>query len=544
MAETNRFPELSQKQIELIKPFGTIEEIAAGTVLIKGGATNFDFFVLLKGKIRIQSSMDRNHLIVVHTKNQFTGDSDMLSNRAAHFEAIAEEACSVVRVAHEQFFKLIATYIDISDLLLSTFILRQNVVIENFEGGLQLIGSNHSKEAYAIRDFLSKNHIWHTWSSLEDTQGIKDILASFKITSDELPILVDNHGVVHKRPPLKKVAKITGVILEFKDALYDVVIVGAGPGGLGASVYAASEGLKVLTVDGNSPGGQAGKSSKIENYLGFPTGISGEDLAKRAYLQAQKFGCHISIPHVVKTLRKSRQGYLLTLDDAAQIYTKAVIVATGAEYRKLPLPDFEKFEGQGIYYSASTMNVSSCRGQEVAVIGGGNSAGQATLFLAEYAKKVHLIIRSNNIGAKMSDYLVQRILGCKEVELHLNSEVSGLKGEHYLRGITIKTRGREKEFPVGNLFTFIGARPCTHWLPETVLRDKSGFLLTGTDARSKDAVPQVLETNLPGVFAVGDVRSGSTKRVASAVGEGAMAVSQLHNFLSKNNDNGAYAKPI
>ncbi len=531
--EHNRFPELSVKQITRIRPFGEIEEIPSGTVLIPGGTRDYDFFILLNGKIRIQSATDENHVIVVHTKNQFTGDSDILSSRAAHFEAIAIEDAKVIRVQSKRLPEVLSKYPDISDLLLSTFILRQHIVLKNFQGGIQLIGSKHSKETYALRDFLSKNHIWHSWLPLEDTKGINDILNNFDIDREELPILLDNHGEIHKRPSLREIAKITGVILEFDNELYDVVVVGAGPGGLGASVYAASEGLKVLTVDSNSPGGQAGKSSKIENYLGFPTGISGEDLAKRAYLQAQKFGCHISIPHTVKKLKKVAHDYLLILDDGAQILTKAVIVATGAEYRKLPIPNFEKFEGQGIYYSASTMNISSCKGQEVAVIGGGNSAGQAALFLSDFAEKVHLIIRSGDLGSKMSDYLVQRILSCEQVELHLNSEVSNLNGEEYLKGITIKTLGKEvMQLPVQNLFTFIGARPCTYWLPKEILRDRSGFLLTGNHTNCKDFFPQTLETNFSGIFAVGDVRHGSTKRVASAVGEGAMAVSQLHQFLA------------
>lgn len=534
MSEKNRFPELSQKQITRIKAFGEVEKIPKGTILIKGGKSDFDFFVLLKGKIRIQSSMDKNHIIVIHTKNQFTGDSDMLSSRTAHFDAIAQEDCKVIRVRHEQLFKLIAKYVDISDLLLSTFILRQNVIIENFQGGLQLVGSKHSKSTYAIRDFLSKNYIWHSWLAVEDENKVNDILSNFKIKTDELPILIDNHGVVHKKPSLKEVAEVTGVILNFNNELYDVIVVGAGPGGLGASVYAASEGLKVVTVDGNYPGGQAGKSSKIENYLGFPTGISGEDLAKRAYLQAQKFGCHISIPHLVKKLEQYKKMYQITFDDGSQVLSKAVIIATGAEYKKLPIPNFEKFEGQGVYYSASTMNLSSCIDQEVAVIGGGNSAGQAALFLSEYAKKVHLIVRSDNLDSKMSDYLVQRIFSCENIQIHLKSEILKLDGEDYLEQVTIATSGKDSfQIPIENLFTFIGARPCTEWLSEKIKKDTKGFILTGHAASSKAYSAQSLETNLPGIFAVGDVREGSIKRVASAVGEGAMVVSQLHHFLSK-----------
>ena len=532
--EPNRFPELSHKQVDKIKPFGNIEEIPEEEILIAEGTLGYDFFVLLEGTIQIQSASNKELIIVVHTKNQFTGDSDMLSNRAAQFQAVTTARCKVIRIKNEKLLELIATYADISDLLLSTFILRQNVVHQNFDGGLQLIGSEHSKSTYEIRDFLSKNYIWHSWLSIEDSEDVNIILEKFKISKQELPIVIDNHGIVHKRPDIKLVAQIAGVIIDFNNREYDVVIIGAGPGGLGASVYAASEGLKVLTVDGNSPGGQAGKSSKIENYLGFPTGISGENLAKRAYLQAQKFGCHISIPHFVKQLLKKANGFQLTFKDESSVWSKAVVIATGAKYRKLPIPNFEKFEGQGIYYSASTMNIKSCRGQEVGVIGGGNSAGQAALFLADVASRVHIIIRSDAIESKMSNYLIQRISSCNEITVHLKTEVTKLIGENYLEEIEITTKQQNViTLPVENLFTFIGAKPCTSWLPDSIRKDEKGFLLSGSKANEEGFSPQSLETNYSGVFVVGDVRSSSTKRVASAVGEGALVVSQLHQFLSQ-----------
>ncbi len=534
MTTTNRFPELTKRQIEALMPFGVIQDIPKNTFLVNQGDFTFDFFVIIQGTIDIINPYDEKHIIVTHTANQFTGDSDMLSKRAASFNAITKVDSKVLRIISENLLEAISKYSNISDLLLSTFMLRQDVMREEFTGGIKLIGTQHSKRSYEIREFLEKNHIWHNWVDIDKQEDVKDFLRQMRISKDEIPIIIDNNDKTYKHPTIKEVARITGVVLDFDDTIYDVIVVGAGPAGLAASVYAASEGLSVITIDGNNPGGQAGKSSKIENYLGFPTGISGGELAHRAYIQAQKFGCHISIPHkAVKLKQIENNTYQIELADKASINAKSVIIATGAAYRNLPLNNLDFYIGQGVYYSATTMNAQSCRDEIVGVVGGGNSAGQAALFLADHAEIVYLIIRSAYIGAKMSDYLVQRILSCKNIMVNLQSEVIELIGEFYLESIRLKTSTSTMELPIANLFTFIGAKPCTNWLEDTLQLDDKGFILTGFNAKNRNTkMPQSLETSLPGVFAVGDVRKDSVKRVASAVGEGSMAVSQVHQHLA------------
>jgi len=318
--------------------------------------------------------------------------------------------------------------------------------------------------------------------------------------------------------------------------------VGAGPPALAASVYAASEGLTVITIDGNAPGGQAGKSSKIENYLGFPTGISGNDLANRAYIQAQKFGCTISIPHKAEKVEYNGSYFTLCASNGKNIKAKAIIAATGANYRRLPVDNIEKFEGSGVFYSATGMNASACKNELVGVVGGGNSAGQAALFLADHAHEVHVIIRSNDLGDKMSDYLVQRIDTTPNIIVHKNSNITQLNGSHYLESLILDTGGSKQTIGISNLFTFIGAKPCTEWLNGIISMDDKGFIYTGSDvieaAMTQCSIynqrkPQSLETSIPGFYAVGDVRKGSVKRVASAVGEGSMAISQIHQYLTE-----------
>jgi thioredoxin reductase (NADPH) len=349
-------------------------------------------------------------------------------------------------------------------------------------------------------------------------------------------------GELYKNPSLAELARLTGVLMDFGDDIYDVLVVGAGPSGLAASVYAASEGLSVVTIDGNAPGGQAGKSSKIENYLGFPTGISGNDLANKAYLQAQKFGCNISIPHEAEQVEYNGDYFTLSASNNKKIKARSIIAATGAEYRRLPIENIEKFEGSGVFYSATGMNASACKNELVGVVGGGNSAGQAALFLADHAAEVHVIIRGDDLGSKMSDYLVQRIFSSPNIIVHKKSNVVQLNGTHHLQSLVLETEGETQTIGISNLFTFIGARPCSEWLHQIVAMDNKGFIYTGPDVLEAAMIkcsifdqrkPQSLEASIPGFFAVGDVRKGSVKRVASAVGEGSMAISQIHQYLAE-----------
>lgn len=535
-----RFPELSFKQVRTLKSYGTIENHAEGTKLFETGQNNYDFFVILSGCVDITNPLD-DSIIVSHQKHEFSGDSGMLSNRGAQFDAIAGTDCSTVRINGNTLKSIISKYSDISDTLLNAFLLRQETVLNEYTGGIRLVGSEDSHETYEIRDFLEKNHIWYKFLNIDRSEEAKDLISNFNLDDADLPILLNTSGEMCANPSLEDLARHTGVLVDFEDRTFDVLVIGAGPAGLAASVYASSEGLDVVTIDSKAPGGQAGKSSKIENYLGFPTGISGGDLANRAYVQAQKFGCNISIPHKACEVRRTENCFEVEASNQATIRARAIIVATGANYRKLPIEEVEKFEGSGIYYSATGMNISSCEGELIGVIGGGNSAGQAALFLAQHAKKVYILIRGNDLAAKMSDYLVQRIEASESIELLTKAEITTLHGMNHLERVTINHNGEAEDLNLTNVFTFIGAKPCTEWIDPFIEKDKNGFICTGS-VISSDMIkendyahrsPQTLETSVPGFFAVGDVRNGSVKRVASAVGEGSMAVSQVHLYLSE-----------
>ena len=538
-----RFPELNNRQIKLLKPYGSVIKFEERTRIFSLGDLQYDFFVVIEGEVTIEDPYNDHTIIVAHQKNEFTGDSGMLSNRGAQFHAYAKAGSSVLRIVPKKLKEAIAKYSDISDMLLHAFLQRQETVLSEITGGIRLIGSNASKETYAIRDFMDKNHIWYNFLDVDSSEEAKELLQHFNLSEEELPILINSDAEVCHNPSLQELARYSGVLMDFEDKVFDLLVVGAGPAGLAASVYAASEGLQVVTIDSNAPGGQAGKSSKIENYLGFPTGISGSDLANRAYVQAQKFGCNISIPHKAESIEHTGDHFILSATNGKTIKTKALITATGANYRQLPIDSIEKYEGSGVYYSATGMNASACKDELVGVVGGGNSAGQAALFLSQYAKEVHVILRGDDLGAKMSNYLVQRIEAAENIIVHLHTEVTQLYGEHYLEALELTINGKEKKkVPIINLFTFIGAKPCTEWLDDLVATDEKGFIHTGSTINSeelsdcqiyKKRTPQSLETSIPGFFAVGDVRKGSVKRVASAVGEGSMAVSQVHQFLAE-----------
>ncbi|WP_299671216.1 FAD-dependent oxidoreductase [uncultured Polaribacter sp.] len=536
-----RFPELNYNQIKKLKKFGTQENYKTQTKVFALGDNIYDFFVILEGEIIIEDPYN-NTSIVTHKKYEFTGDSGMLSNRSAQFNAMAQPNSKLLRIKPDKLKEAITQNSDISDVLLNAFLLRQETVLNEISGGIKLVGSGNSNQTYKIRDFLEKNHIWYTFIDVDAQEEAVDLLDHFGLHKTDLPLLINSDSKVCKNPSLEQLARYSGVLMDFEDKIFDVLIIGAGPSGLAASVYAASEGLSVVTIDSEAPGGQAGKSSKIENYLGFPTGISGTDLANRAYVQAQKFGCNISIPHCAKNLSYSPEYFTVCATNDKIIKSKSIIIATGAAYRKLPLDNVEKFEGCGIYYSATGMDVSNCKDQEVVIIGGGNSAGQAAMFLSISAKKVHMVIRGNDLGAKMSSYLVKRIEASAKIKVHKNTEVCELFGDHHLEKICLQTNNKTIEMETSNLFSFIGAQPNTTWMDDMVVTDEKGFVCTGellmkenlTDCKIyKQRDPQSLEASIPGIFAVGDVRKNSVKRVASAVGEGSMAVSQVHHYLAQ-----------
>lgn len=539
-----RFPELTQKQIALLKQYGDIECYPAEVRLFSLGEAEYDFFVILDGKVIIEDPYNPESIIIELGKNEFTGDIGTLSDRAVQFRGTAKPGSTLLRIKHNRLKEAITKHSTISDILLNTFIQRHENQLSAYIGGIKLVGSGHSKKTYDIRDFMDKNHIPYNFLDVDTNDKAEQLLKNFDLSKSDLPILINNRGEACRNPTLEAVARYSGVLMDFEDKVFDLLIIGAGPAGLAASVYAASEGLQVVTIDANAPGGQAGKSSKIENYLGFPTGISGSDLANRAYIQAQKFGCKISIPHRAESIAHVEDHFIIGATNGKVIKTKAIIAATGANYRRLPVDNIDKYEGNGVYYSASQINISSCEDEIVGVVGGANSAGQAALFLAEYAEKVHIIVRRGDLATKMSDYLVQRIRVTENIEVHYHTEITELKGDYHLESLVMRdAEGKLTEEKITNLFTFIGATPSTEWLGGLVNTDSRGFIRTGMeiDARNlskceiyRNRKPQSMETAIPGFFAVGDVRSESVKHVSSAVGEGSMVVSQVHRFLGEH----------
>ncbi|GAB3528759.1 FAD-dependent oxidoreductase [Pontibacter brevis] len=543
MKKTKSFPTLTEKQIAIFEKEGKIRTYKANDIIIDEGERGFDFFIVLEGEVDIVDPFDQDKLIATHKKGEFTGDSDMLSQRASVFEAIAKTDCKLIQVPHEKLTEILSTYPDLNDTLITAFILRRKEQLKRHNSGFTLLGSRYSPETYTIREFLSKNHLRFMWLDLEKDKKAEEILLNFNIRQEDTPVLIDADYKVYRKPSLKDIAYHTGLSASIQDDKYDILIVGAGPGGLAASVYGASEGLKTMTIDKISPGGQAGSSSKIENYLGFPTGISGSELANRAYTQAQKFGCTISVPVEAQTLIRHRNHFELKTKDGKSIFASTVIAASGAKYRSLVVDNIDFYKGRGVYYGATTTEANTCQKEEVAIVGGGNSAGQAAIFLSSFAAKVHLIIRGDSLEKSMSSYLIKRVENEPKIQVHTNSEVTALEGEEHLEKVILtNSKTQEKSsLRLRNLFLFIGAVPANDWLKDLVCMDRKGFILTGNELShydlqcynwDLDRPPYPLETSQPGLFAVGDLRSGSTKRVASSVGEGAMAISFIHNFFS------------
>ncbi|MEM6845443.1 MAG: FAD-dependent oxidoreductase [Bacteroidota bacterium] len=535
------FTELSPTQIETLKAYGKKEVYKEPTILVELGQKNYDFFIVLDGAVHVKNAKDDEHEITSHEANQFTGSTSMLSGRASELVAQTIANTILIRIRPAALKQAIADHSDISDLLMNAFLSRQEGLMKNYVGGVKVIGVENAAATYAIRDFMEKNNLWYHFIDVEKNEAALELLNSFNLSRNDLPVLIDANNNVAVNPSINQLAKYAGVQTDFGNEVFDVLVVGAGPAGLAASVYAASEGLRVITIDSKAPGGQAGKSSKIENYLGFPTGISGSELAQNSYIQAQKFGCVISMPHTVEKVEHNKDYFIVVASDTEPIRAKAIVAATGVDYNRLPLTGIEKFEGAGIYYSATAMHASMCKSTEVGIVGGGNSAGQAALFLAENAKKVYIIIRSKDIRAKMSEYLVRRIEKKDNIEILTECSVTKLIGDTYLQRIELTQRGALVENQISYLFTFIGAKPCIDWIGDMVQKDKKGFICTGISIPNdilenivafRTRKPYMFEASLPGFFAVGDVRADSVKRVASAVGEGSVVISDIHKYLT------------
>ena len=520
-----------------------------GEILFAPNDTNVPFFVVLSGGMEIvQPDVDGGErLITTHGPGHFTGEITMISGQRSLALGRVTEPGEFLELSGDALRSLIAKDAELSEIFMRAFILRRLALINAGLGNVILLGSRHSAQTLTLREFLSRNGHPYTYVDLDTDKDSQALLDRFNVKLSEVPVVICNSGNVLRNPTIQKLAGCLGLNISI-DSTHgrDVVIVGAGPAGLAAAVYAASEGLNVLVIETTAPGGQAGSSSKIENYLGFPTGISGQELAARATTQAQKFGANMMIARSVVRLHCDHRPYLVELDSGDTLPARAIVIATGAQYKKLRLENLANFEGKGIYYGATYIESQLCGPDEVAVVGGGNSAGQAAVFMSQSGRKVHLLVRSGELSSTMSRYLIQRLTENPQIELHWNTEIVALEGDECLERLTWRNKktGETETRDLRHVFVMTGATPRTEWLDGCLALDDKGFILTGRDletAGTSDGqprwpltrVPLMLETSSPGVFAVGDVRANNVKRVASAVGEGAISISLVHRTLAE-----------
>ena len=540
------FPTLSSAQIARVAQHGHVRRVEPGEILFETGQTDLHFFVITAGQIEIaRRSAAIDTVVTLHGRGQFTGEVSMLLGRPALVRGQAIGAGEVVDLDRERLLSFVQTDSELGDIIMRAFILRRARLIANGLGDVVLVGSAHCAGTLRVREFLTRNGHPFTSIDLDHDDGVQAMLDRFHVTAADVPVLICRGEVILRNPSNRQIADCLGFNESIDDTkIRDLVIVGAGPSGLAAAVYGASEGLDVLVVETNAPGGQAGASSKIENYLGFPTGISGQDLAGRAYAQAQKFGAQIIIARGARELACARRPYALQIDDDLRVPARAVVIATGAAYRRLDLPNLSQFEGAGVYYGATFIEAQLCRDSEVVVVGGGNSAGQAAVFLAQSAKHVYMLVRAEGLASTMSRYLIRRIEDNPAITLLARTEVVALEGGRELERVRWRRgpAGDVETRDIRHMFVMTGASPATAWLNGCVALDSRGFIRTGSDLSPDDLAgarwplargPYLLETSLPGVFAVGDVRGGNVKRVASAVGEGSIAVAFVHRVLNE-----------
>jgi thioredoxin reductase (NADPH) len=536
------FPTLDETQIGQLARCTDAEPklFLDGRTLFAVGDRNINFFIVKSGEVEIiDYSGDQPRTVTIHRPGEFTGDISHLTGLPAVVSAIARGDCEVYEITGDALRKVLNQCPGVSDIILQAFIARRQLLRESPDfTGLRVIGSRYSPDTFRVRDFLSRNRVLFTWVDVETDPNVDRLLKQFGVTESDTPVVARGSMLLLRNPSNRQLADTIGIRQPLEDLLYDLVIVGAGPAGLAAAVYGASEGLRTIVLEDTAPGGQAGGSMRIENYLGFPTGLTGSELANRAILQANKFGAHLSVPSPVNRLAFENAYTVVRLDGGETATAKCLLIATGADYRRLGVEGSEQFEGTGVYYAATVAEGQLCRGTRVVVVGGGNSAGQAAVFLSGYALQVLILIRGDDLYKNMSSYLARRIEQAPNIELVCNTTIRRMNGDTHLSSVDIvnSKTGEERTVETRGVFSFIGADPRTGWLPPEIERDARGFVQTGADvARSRYWTsarhPFLLETSRPGVFAAGDVRSGSVKRVASAVGEGAMAVQFVHECL-------------
>jgi thioredoxin reductase (NADPH) len=548
---STRAPKLREDQIEVLSRYGEMRTTEVGEVLFRAGDTSNDFIVVIEGEVEVVDDFaGEARTIGILRAGRFVGDLTMLTGQAVGPSAVMREGGKVLAISRERLKEVVTEEPNLSDIILKSFIARRSWGMRaGF--GLRIIGSRYSREATRLREFAARNRLLHVWIELEDDPNAEALLERFGAKPSETPVVIWLGKDVLKNPTNAELARTIGLKVDApRKRTYDLLVVGTGPAGLGASVYGASEGLSTLVLESMALGGQAGTSSRIENYPGFPAGLSGFELATRILIQADKFGARTAVPQEAaglrrgEGLRRDESHYRIGLSEGGEVAARSVIVATGARYRRLGVPGLGRFEGVSVHYAATQAEALRCEGEEVVVVGGGNSAGQAVVFLAGHTRRVYLLIRGGDLGKNMSRYLVKRVMDAENVKLLTNTGVRELVGEDRLEGLVIEDNrsGARRILGARALFVFIGAEANTGWLEGVVELDESGFIMTGGALdrsaldedvwRNLSREPYLLETSLPGVFAAGDVRSGSIKRVAFAVGEGAMAVRLVHQYLA------------
>ena len=542
---STRAPTLREDQIEILGRYGRTRKTEVGDVLFRAGDTQNDFIVILEGEVGVVDDFaGEARTIGVFLAGRFLGELNMLTGQAMYLSAVVREGGEVLAIPRERLKEVVTEEPNLSDVILKAFLARRSYMMRTGLG-LRIIGSRHSGDATRLREVAARNRLPHVWIEIEEDPEAEALLGRFGAKPSETPVTVWQGKDVLKNPTNLEFARTTGLEVDAPlERTYNLVVVGAGPAGLGASVYGASEGLSTLALESIALGGQAGTSSRIENYPGFPAGLSGFELASRILVQADKFGARTAVPQEAVGLRREDGHYHIELSDGGEVAARSVIAASGARYRRLEVPGLGRFEGVSVHYAATEAEALRCEGEEVAVVGGGNSAGQAALFLAGRTRRVYLLIRGEDLGKSMSRYLVDRLTATENVALLANTEIRELLGEDRLEGIAVEDNrsGTRRTLGARALFVFIGADANTGWLRGAVDLDERGFVLTGREldgsALEEDAwrglsrEPFLLETSMPGVFAAGDGRSGSIKRCASAVGEGAMAVRLVHQYLA------------
>jgi len=538
-------PTLNPEHIERIRSIARLRSVRSGEVLYEPSHPNVPLFVVLNGTVSITRAGEDDRILAVREAGQFTGEMSVISGNRSLLTARVAKDGVVLELAREKVLSLMAKDTEIGDILMGAFVARRLLMIQLGEGNVVLFGMKTSARTLALREFLTRNGHPFTYVDIDTACSAAELMDKLAVRNSEIPVVYCNSRYVLRNPSIAELAACLDLNINIEKGVRDVLVIGAGPGGLAVAVYAASEGLKTLVIEKSAPGGQAGSSSKIENYLGFPTGLSGQELANRSIAQAQKFGAQLMVAQSVVHIDSSRQPYKVVLESGLKFNARSVVIATGAQYARLPIEETDTFAGRGIYYNATHMEAQLCDSEEVAVVGGGNSAGQAAVFLAQTSSKVHLLVRSKKLSESMSQYLIARIEAHPRIEIHYLTQIVALLGTAHLENIEWKddSSGIQVTKPIRHVFVMAGAAPRTEWLQDSFILDNRGFIVTGPDLMEYDELqwplsraPLLLETSVPGIFAVGDARSGSVKRVASAVGEGAMAVHLVHRFLAESTE--------